>query len=332
MGIGLAVVFLLVGLIVGFLVGVRARQLITAVKNIPQATVSLKDVMKMQSRPADDGGETEKVEEDETGEEEVGDLMDRFMSTDVTNGLDDHPDIVRSPIVMYHIKVAKDEARREKRKQAMIAEGMDEEDAERLLLDEAAGGGMFGGAVNGDGTRMNALATLISVGARVTSAGNAQSAEAAAAEERRRHARTINTFLEKQRGIDTSKTQPLKSTTRKNAADALETAMQTKAKPYGGDRVRRAADAADNAKNGRVMLRNLQEARNRAGIITPGTEVEMKRREAGVGGAGLLSSRDQAALLAELMDEEDDEDLAGLMGDEYDEGEEGEEGQDGVAA
>ena len=303
-GIGLAVVFLLVGLIVGFLVGVRARQLITAVKNIPQATVSLKDVMKMQSRPADDGGETEKVEEDETGEEEVGDLMDRFMSTDVTNGLDDHPDTVRSPIVMYHIKVAKDEARREKRKQAMIAEGMDEEDAERLLLDEAAGGGMFGGAVNGDGTRMNALATLISVGARVTSAGNAQSAEAAAAEERRRHARTIDTFLQKQRGIDTSKTQPVKSTTRKNAADALETALQTKIKPYGGHAVERSAEAAKVAKTGRRQLKELGERREKAGIITPGQEVEMKRREATAGNLQGLSAADQMALLAELAAEE----------------------------
>ena len=320
------------GIVIGFLLGTRARQLISATKNVAKATMTLKDLMKMsvQSRP-EPADEAEAVEEEEKEAEEPGELLEQFMSTEATSGLDDHPDTVLSPIIMYHVKAAKDEARRQKRKQALMVEGMTDEEAERLLLDEAAGG-MFGGAVNGDGTRLNALATLIAVGARVTSAGNAQSAEAAAAEERRRHARTINTFLEKQRGIDTSKTQPLKSTTRKNAADALETAMQTKAKPYGGDRVRRAADAADNAKNGRVMLRNLQEARNRAGIITPGTEVEMKRREAGVGGAGLLSSRDQAALLAELMDEEDDEDLAGLMGDEYDEGEEGEEGQDGVAA
>ena len=292
------------GIVIGFLLGTRARQLISATKNVAKATMTLKDLMKMsvQSRP-EPTDEAEAVEEEEKEAEEPGELLEQFMSTEATSGLDDHPDTVLSPIIMYHVKVAKDEARRQKRKQALMVEGMTDEEAERLLLDEAAGG-MFGGAVNGDGTRLNALATLIAVGARVTSAGNAQSAEAAAAEERRRHARTIDTFLQKQRGIDTSKTQPVKSTTRKNAADALETALQTKIKPYGGHAVERSAEAAKVAKTGRRQLKELGERREKAGIITPGQEVEMKRREATAGNLQGLSAADQMALLAELAAEE----------------------------
>lgn len=286
-GIGLAAAVLAVGLVVGFLIGIRARQLISAVKNIPKAAITLKDVMKAGKKADDGAGDTEKLDEDPDGEEDVGDIMDQFYSTDTTTGLDDHPDVVRSPIIMYHIKLAKDDARREKRKQALLAEGMDEEDAERLLLDEAAGVGMFGGVLNSDGTRANALATLISVGARVTSAGNnAQSAEAAAQEERKRAARTIDAFLSKSRGIDTTRTQPVKSASRKNAADALEIAIATKQKPYGGETAERIDKAAVQARTGRLLLRSLTQRRDKEGFVVPGRDDDLMHAD--VGEDGLL--------------------------------------------
>ena len=65
------------------------------------------------------------------------------LSTEATSGLDDHPETVLSPVIMYHIKIAKDEARRQKRKQALMVEGMtDEEERPGRRRGRSKGGGL----------------------------------------------------------------------------------------------------------------------------------------------------------------------------------------------
>jgi len=286
-----------------------------------QAIISMKELLKAGAENNDDG-EAEAADADEEVEEEPQELLEQFMSSEMTYGLDDHADMVRSPIIMYHVKLAKEEARREKRKQQMIAEGMDEEDAERILLDEAAGGAASG--VGGGGGTQNALATLIAAGARVTALDDSSSADAAQAEERRRQQRTIDAFLQKNRGIDTTKTMAKKGAggTSKRQDNALEVAVKTSSIPFGGDTAKRASEKVELAKRGRVLLRGIHARREKSGLNrTRADDAPVERRAGGADG-GLLSALDQAALLAELGEEDG----------EGDEGPEEEEEQDKLAA
>ena len=317
--IGIVIAFVVVALIVGFLIGARAKQLVEKVKASANAVITIKELLKAGADDAagDDGAE-EADGEGEEEEEEPAELLEQFMNMQDLRGLDDHADIVRNPIIMYHVKLAKEDARREKRKQQMIAEGMDEEDAERLLLDEAAGMGSSGGG--GGGGAQNALATLIAAGARVTAMDDSSSADAAQAEERRRQARTIEAFLQKSRGIDTTKSTASKGGgAHKRSDNALEVAVKTAVTPFGGEKAKRDTEKTELAKRGRNMLRGIHARREKAGLNkqTRGQDVPAERRQGGAQG-GLLSAEDQAALLAELTDEEG--------GEEGGEGEEGEEG------
>ena len=319
--IGIVIAFVVVALIVGFLIGARAKQLVEKVKASANAVITIKELLKSGADAADDDGGAEEADGDaEDEEEEPAELLERFMNMEDLRGLDDHADIVRNPIIMYHVKLAKEDARREKRKQQMIAEGMDEEDAERLLLDEAAGMGSSGGG--GGGGTQNALATLIAAGARVTALNDSSSADAAQAEERRRQARTIDAFLQKSRGIDTTKSTVKKGGggAHKRLDNALEVAVKTALTPFGGDTAKRDTEKTELAKRGRNMLRGIYARREKAGLNRQarGQEVPVERRQGGADG-GLLSAEDQAALLAELTDDDEG-------GDEGGEGEEGEEG------
>lgn len=282
--IGIVIAFVVVALIVGFLIGARAKQLVEKVKASANAVITIKELLKAGADDAagDDGAE-EADGEGEEEEEEPAELLEQFMNMQDLRGLDDHADIVRNPIIMYHVKLAKEDARREKRKQQMIAEGMDEEDAERILINEAAGGGQLSA---GDG-RLNALAVLIAVGARVTSTDQSESAESVLAEERKRNARTIDTYLQKHLGIDTAKVQRPKSSTHKSAANALEVALRTSKEPFGGTRATLVSETAEYAMRGRNALREIDLRRRNAGIITPGRAAKAtSEEERGDGGEG----------------------------------------------
>lgn len=313
----------LFALIIGFLIGVRAKQIVQSAKKSAKAIFSLKELFRAGAEQDKDDGEAETADGDEDLEEEPQELLESFMNNEQVNGLDDHPDIVRSPIIMYHVKLAKDEARREKRKLALIAEGMDEEDAEQLLANEAAGGLSVGGGGEG---RQNALATLIAAGARVTAVGGGQSAEAALAEERRRMQRTIDVFLEKNRGIDTTKAVKTSSGGQgKRLDNALEVAVKSKTTPFGGDSAKLETQKIGMARTGRTLLRGIHARREKMGLNrVKAPENEVVRKGGGTAGA-LLSTADQMALLAELADEEG---MEALDGEE--DGEEGDEDEEGA--
>ena len=89
-----------------------------------------------------DGADDNEAEEDEEEEEKVVDILDRYLSTDVDYGLDDHADVVRNPILMYQVKLAKEAERLEKRRAALIAEGFDEDEVggpPSVIMDEDSG-------------------------------------------------------------------------------------------------------------------------------------------------------------------------------------------------
>lgn len=293
---GIVAVVAVFALIIGFLIGTRAKQIVQAAKASAKAVLSIRELLKAGAADKNDDGEAEAAgEDDEEEEQEPQELLEGFMNSDQINGMDDHPDIVRNPILLYHVKLSKDEARREKRKLALIAEGMDEEDAEQMLRDEAAGGMISGGGGEG---KQNALATLIAAGARVTAVTGGQSNEAALADERRRTARTIEVFLEKNRGIDTSKTAMKKSNGGKRMENALDVAVKSKSTSIGGPDAQRHSEKIQMARTGRQLLRGIHTRREKAGLnVIQSSEGD---------GAAFVTD-DQAAELAEIALEEGEE-------------------------
>ena len=276
MGVALAMVAgaALIFFALGFLVGTRAKQILAAFKASGQAIVSIKELLKAGAmNPSDNDENTEPVDDHEAEEEEPEEILEKFMNSEITEGLDNHSDLAHNPVLLYEVKKTKDLQRRERRKQQMIAEGMDEEDAERALL-EAENMALEMGTSSGLGGRQNAMAMLISVGARFTSA-RVEGVEAAAAEERKEDALDRGAWLSKTKEIDTQKKERNKSSTRKNAKNAYEMALSTQKVPFGGDSMKLELERVEMAKVGRNLLRDTY---GRARKLPHGTTIRRRRR------------------------------------------------------
>lgn len=317
--IWLTAVLVVAGVILGFLVGTRSRQIVNAVKKVPQGIMSLKELFKASEKDKDDdGGDNEPVDEGE-GEEEEKDLLEKCLNTDIDGGLDDHPDVVRNPIILYQVKQSKDAARLEKRRLTMISEGMDEDEVDEILANEVSGAGGNIGAGEG---RQNSLQLLISVGARTKPAAGAGGADAQAADERRRAARTIEVYLQKERGIEVKRTVRQKGPSGKPPVGPLEVALKTQKEPYGGSYAKRTSVAAETAKYGRAQLKKMQVERQRLGLeFIPSVP---KRGSASA--MPMLTEDMQAGLLKEL---EEELQVGGVDDDEFKDDEEDEEGEEG---
>ena len=132
--IWMVAIIALFAMVVGFLLGTRAKQIVNAVKVSGKALISLKELLMAGAAPAEDDGQADAVDDPDENEPEPAELVDKFLSTEQTYGLDDHADLIRNPVLMYQVNLAKKAARREMRKQQLIADGMDEEDASGLSL------------------------------------------------------------------------------------------------------------------------------------------------------------------------------------------------------
>ena len=159
----------------------------------------------------------------------------------------------------------------------------------------------------------------LAAGARVTPVGGGQSADAAKAEERRRMARTIDAYLQKSKGIDTAKSTTKKSSNHKRLDNALEVAVKSADTPFGGESAKRDANRIHVAQRGRKLLRGIHDRREKQGLNRVTANLDMERRAGGAAG-GLLSTQDQAALLAELAfeEKEGEEGLTEDAGDDMD--------------
>lgn len=256
MGSGLSVALMLVCLLIGFLLGTRGRQIVAAIKAAGQAIKSLSFKIPMpaslmgqsQTQGEDDG---EKNEEDETDENEIG-IDDFIQPSDADNGLNDHPDIHLSPVLLYKIKRSKEELRAQQRRAALLAEGFDEgEVEERMALEKETGGG--------GGGRANPLALLISVGARVEATAGGDSAEAAKVQERRRLQRNVDQFLLRVDGIEKFRADEKDEKVHiGRVKTAFEVARETAIRPIGGPAREREVANLHRAKDARNLLREWQ--------------------------------------------------------------------------
>lgn len=333
-GVPIAVIFLLVGLVFGFLLGARARQLAAKLKEVGRAMMSLtavfkiKDSSAMQDAEAMQEGEQENEEEANNKDaEEEKDPMADFLNLDEDAGLDDHPEIELNPVMMFQIKKAKDAQRIQKQREELAAEGLTEAEIDDRIADGATGGA-------GDG-KPNALQVLIAAGARVEPVKGKTSEDAIKKTELRRKQRNIAVFLQKTLDIDTT-VRSDKGGAKGGKKSAFEVARETKTKPVGGDTLQRELKQHAYAKAARELLREHKKV----------IDAEMARRkkkelqtESGLDGGALQAGEhrgnivgmDASDLAALLMAEEGGEEGADEGEEGFDELE-GEDEDDGMGA
>jgi len=203
MNIGVSMAFLFIGLLLGFLLGARSKFLAT-VKLVGQAFVSF--ALKVGTNEAvqlsqgGGAGDSDQPEPDDPEEEDLGAVVERFLSTTDDRGLDDHPDLYTSPIVMYQIKKAKAEQLTQQRITQLAAEGLTEDEiAEKMANDSISGGS--------GGQQKNALAMLISAGASFEPAKGGKDTDHLKRLEARRMQRTVDVYLQKTMDVQTKKTE-----------------------------------------------------------------------------------------------------------------------------
>lgn len=230
---GLAVVFLLVGILIGFVLGTRGRQTLNAAKMV----FTSNPFAALLSMPAKEEEEGKDEAEQMGGDDDktADDILEEFMSRGIEHGLDDHPDLELNPVVMYQIKEAKAAKRVEMMRAALREEGLTEEEVEERMRSGVDGPGIVSSG------KPSAFQVLIEAGARVTSVSSSSS-DAALVQERKRQVRTIDVFLNKERGIDTAKDP----TDKKQAKSVLD-AKRAGEKPKSAFQV--AVDSKDHGKD-----------------------------------------------------------------------------------
>ena len=244
------------------------------------------------------------------------------------SGLDDHPDRRINPVLIYQIKLERERQREEKRRAEKLALIGDVDGLSAAEIEERLAATEFD-TTAGTAQKQNALATLISVGARVTSVQSKDSAESAMIAELRRVQRNIDVYLQKALEVEVKRTVPVKRKDKQGGAlkSAFEVAKSTASAPIGGEKVARETRNLLVAKSSRDILRQW-EVRRRAtmpaellalqdqdsdddGQKKPEKETVHRR------GGGVLNAADFADMAA-LLDYDSDEEV-------------GEDGEDGAA-
>jgi len=254
-------------LILGFMLGTRARQLLAASKRVGAAFTKLFG-LRIPVPDADDaaddadkGGEDDNEMDDE---EEAGNAMlDTFLTNDAEAAIDEHADTIINPVLLYQVRIAADkrkvEQRQQERRRMLEAEGVDPDAIEAMLTQMEESGSMLGSMGGG---KPSALSVLIENGARVTPLASSGGVEAAAAQERQRQRRSVEFFLRTiEVAVDKhkSKTRNAKGVQLKSAYDV---ARETQRERVGGSSWQRVERNVPVAKLGRSILRDWKERRD----------------------------------------------------------------------
>jgi len=176
-------------------------------------------------------------------------INDLMQPAEADPALNDHPDVTLNPVIMYQIKRAKEEMRTAQRRASLLAEGFDPSEVdERMQIEQTSGGG--------GRTRPNALALLVSLGARVEPTGGGSSQEHAQLQDRRRLQRNVDAYLSKSVGVEKYRSD--KPSGRDHVLGgrrktAHEVARDTTS--FGGEQHRRLSANVQVAREARVLYR-----------------------------------------------------------------------------
>lgn len=315
----IAVVFLLLGLCIGFLAGTRGRQILATAKIMHKALKGIFS-LKIPLQSADEGND-DGEDNDIDGEDEFAadNLMEQYLNTDSVPGLEDHPDLEVNPVILHFVRKAKDRQREEKKMKAisemrdrLIAAGFSEDEIVDKLAEEANSGG-------GAPVRQNALAVLIASGARVEATAASGSAESQALQERRRRQKNIDVYLSSSLDIEVAKTAaPTKNAKGVKLDSAIEVCKRTEIDRFGGGTFMREQTQPRFAKVARNMFRDWK-SRNKwfddlyKGGDSDGEGDDPNEKKQERRGGGKIDATDLASLQAEfagLLDEDEGEDAA----------------------
>jgi len=282
----LLVVGLIVGLIVGFIVGRKTKK---GKKAKDGASASAEEITKALGAAASSELDAYEAPDEDENDDDPESLMSKlereFLSMVANPGLDDHPDTEVNPIILYQVKMAKEQSRitklLEKILESDAPEGMTlpspEEVAAMNPYEKAAlvarlqSSGVVAVGPKSVGsvptmTRRHAQATnssaiLVAAGAHFQLANKSvpgEDAEKTKAKELRERLRQIDQHMQNHRDIDTSKVEVKGSKTfagRKGvSSDAFQVAKDTKINPFGGASMMRQEMLATYAARGRKRV------------------------------------------------------------------------------
>lgn len=115
---GVAIMFLFVGLFVGLVIGYglgrRKAAMASAAKMAAGAAAAAAALAKMLGASEMEAYENDEAEDEEKGKNDTEDMTQLekdYLSFDASPGLDDHPDLFINPIVMYNVKLNKEAER-----------------------------------------------------------------------------------------------------------------------------------------------------------------------------------------------------------------------------
>jgi len=271
------VIGLVVGLVVGYIIGRFGKKIMQMLRE------ALKKKQDKDKSDDEDAAALQDEEGDWDDPDKTEEMLQEFMNLEQNPGIDDNPEMEFNPIFDYLIKRQKELDRIE-----FLRKRAEEEGTTLEELNETA---------VAPGQRQNALATLISVGARVTPMFNAESAAAIAQKEARRRAKNIETYLTKTCEVDcaTFKRDDKKRMGGKKVMSAYEKALSTQENRVDGVRAKVEITAA---KHSRDQLREQLRLNPHLG----GSQ-KFERR-----GAEKISMADLATIQDELENEAMDDD------------------------
>jgi len=271
------VIGLVVGLVVGYIIGRFGKKIMQMLRE------ALKKKQDKDKSDDEDAAALQDEEGDWDDPDKTEEMLQEFMNLEQNPGIDDNPEMEFNPIFDYLIRRQKELDRIE-----FLRKRAEEEGTTLEELNETA---------VAPGQRQNALATLISVGARVTPMFNAESAAAIAQKEARRRAKNIETYLTKTCEVDcaTFKRDDKKRMGGKKVMSAYEKALSTQENRVDGVRAKVEITAA---KHSRDQLREQLRLNPHLG----GSQ-KFERR-----GAEKISMADLATIQDELENEAMDDD------------------------
>jgi len=335
--IGIVAGVWIMGLLMGYAFG-RRKALLAALKKAMdkmKSSGAQKELKKMDAGAGEDDKEEE--EDEELKKQEAKQLLEQFLNRSAAPGMDDHPQAFINPILMLQIKKKKEEVRKEKMYEQVLAnqefeagylDSLTPEErrklAEKLINESGAtavvgGVGSVAGVERRWGATVNSTRILVDAGASLVP-GKGKVEDDASAEEKlmlevRDKMKQIDTHLNKHYEIDVVRDEAAKARNKrsgdgKRLKDALTVANETKNRPFQmSHEVMTFDERRDFAQRGRARVAPPQDHAGQSGGVRSAAG---GRRASAAGNALALDAAMQEAKEQERKDREALKGMGGL--------------------